>query len=161
MTLASQAGPPASDMFGCDSWSRTTASPRLALRLKAMALHIVPEGRKRAASLPKRGGHLLQPVDGGSSRSCSSPTGAAANSRIAGEGRVSSVAGQIDHRKLLVRRAARPCPGRSTSRNQTREPGSTAVPLAADVTIASATRRPITASATEAIDSGARGEPGR
>jgi len=90
MTLASHAGPPPSAWFGCASRSRMTASPRPALTAKPMALHIVPEGRKSAASLPSSAADIsCSLLTVGSSRRCSSPTGAAAiASRIAGVGRV-------------------------------------------------------------------------
>src|SRR5215211_3938757 len=82
MTLANQAAPPASDMFGCDSWSRTTASPRLALRLKAIDRRVLPQ----LLITDRGGGHELAHPGGGPGL---------------------GIAGQIDHRRLLVCRAAR------------------------------------------------------
>ena len=57
---------------------------------KAIALHIVPVGRKTAASMPRRSATRSQSaLTVGSSNFCSSPTSASAIARrIAGTGRV-------------------------------------------------------------------------
>ena len=65
MTPASMAGPPPSAMFGCAPRSRITASPRRQWTVKAIALHIVPEGKKQRRFLAREiGDQLLQLVDG-------------------------------------------------------------------------------------------------
>ena len=85
------AGPPASAMIGCDVRFRITSSPPGPMwSRKAIALHIVPLGRKTAASWPSRSAtrsHSALTV--GSANDCSSPTSASAIARrMAAVGRV-------------------------------------------------------------------------
>jgi hypothetical protein len=85
------AGPPASAMIGCEVRCSTTSSPpgRTWSR-NAIALHMVPLGRKTAASWPSRSATRSQrALTVGSANDCSSPTSASAIARrIAGVGRV-------------------------------------------------------------------------
>ena len=57
---AKAAGPPASAMIGCDVRCRIASSPpgRMCSR-NAISLHIVPDGRKTAASMPEQRGDPL------------------------------------------------------------------------------------------------------
>src|SRR5690606_11000550 len=90
MTPARRPGPPASEVYGCAQRSSTILSPGLVWTLIPIALHIVPDGRKRAASFPVSSATIsCRRLTVGSSRSCSSPTGASAMARrISGDGRV-------------------------------------------------------------------------
>ena len=85
------AGPPASAMIGCEVRCSTTSSPPGPMWSRnAIALHIVPLGRKTAASWPSRSAtRSHSAVTVGSSKRCSSPTSASAMARrMAGDGRV-------------------------------------------------------------------------
>jgi hypothetical protein len=87
----SAAGPPASAMIGCDvRCSRASSPPGRTCSRKAISLHIVPLGRKTAASKPSSSAtraHRTFTV--GSAKDCSSPTSAAAiAARMAAVGRV-------------------------------------------------------------------------
>ena len=88
---ANAAGPPASAMIGCDVRCRIASSPpgRMCSR-NAISLHIVPLGRKTAASMPSSAATRAQSsVTCGSSKRCSSPTSASAMAlRMAEVGRV-------------------------------------------------------------------------
>ena len=90
MAPASAAGPPPSAVTMWAVRSQITSSPGRQWTSSAISLHMVPEGRKTAASLPSsaatRAWSAL--VDGSSPR-CSSPTSAPAMaSRMAAVGRV-------------------------------------------------------------------------
>ena len=78
-------------MIGCDVRCRITSSPpgRMCSR-NAISLHIVPLGRKTAASMPSSSATREQSsVTCGSSKRCSSPTSASAMAvRMAEVGRV-------------------------------------------------------------------------
>ena len=90
MAPTSAAGPPASYSSGCaSSWNRIS-SPGRQCTAKATWLHIVPDGRNSAASLPSSSATIAwRRLTVGSSRFCSSPTSASAMARrIAGVGRV-------------------------------------------------------------------------
>ncbi len=84
------AEPPASAMRGCAVRSRRMRSPGRQWAAKEIWLHIVPEGRKTAASLPSSSQVIRwSSVVVGSSPFCSSPTSAAhMNWRISREGRL-------------------------------------------------------------------------
>ena len=85
------AGPPASALIGCEIRCRYASSPpaRMCSR-KPIALHIVPEGRKTAASKPSSSATRSQSaLTVGSPKCCSSPTSASAIARrISAVGRV-------------------------------------------------------------------------
>ena len=88
---ANAAGPPASAMIGCESRCRIASSPPGRMcRRNAISLHIVPEGRKTADSMPKSAAtRAHSSVTCGSSKRCSSPTSASAMAvRMAEDGRV-------------------------------------------------------------------------
>src|SRR3954447_20279447 len=85
------AGAPPSKRSGCVSRpSRISSPPGRMCRRIAISLHIVPEGRKTAASWPSSAAtRSSSAMTVGSSRRCSSPTSARAiASRISGVGRV-------------------------------------------------------------------------
>src|SRR3954469_16154928 len=88
---AKAAGPPASAMIRCEVRCRIASSPpgRRGGR-NPLSLHIVPDGRKTAASKPSRSAtRSHSAVTCGSSKRCSSPTSASAMAlRMAEEGRV-------------------------------------------------------------------------
>jgi hypothetical protein len=87
----SWAGPPASAMSGCVARPMNICSPpgRMCRRI-AISLHIVPLGRKTAASWPSNAATRSSSARVvGSAPRCSSPTSAAAMAaRIAAVGRV-------------------------------------------------------------------------
>ncbi len=87
-TPASAAGPPPSLVYGWASRCRIISSPIRVWTLIAIALHIVPDGRKSASSLPNRSATIsCNRLTVGSSRRCSSPTSASAmKARISRDG---------------------------------------------------------------------------
>ena len=77
MTPASTAGPPASEFNGWAVRSNSTSSPGRQCSLMAIWLHIVPDGRNTAASLPSSSAVIsCSKLTVGSSPFCSSPTSA-------------------------------------------------------------------------------------
>ena len=90
MTPLSAAGAPPSKWTMCEVRSAMTSSPAAQCTRMAISLHIVPEGRNTAASLPSRSATIShRRFTLGSSMRCSSPTGARAiASRMAALGRV-------------------------------------------------------------------------
>src|ERR1051326_2281422 len=90
MTPLSAAGPPASAMTMCAVSSQITSSPGRQCTWIAISLHIVPEGRNTALSLPKSSATISQSLmTVGSWSFCSSPTAAAImNRRISAVGLV-------------------------------------------------------------------------
>src|SRR6478609_10509251 len=87
---AKRAAPPPSEILTWALFSITTASPGLICAVNAIRLHIVPEGRKSAASLPVSSAtNSCSALTVGSVRNCSSPTSASAIAlRIPADGRV-------------------------------------------------------------------------
>ena len=106
-------GRPPRSWTGCDVRSRITSSPpgRTCSR-NAIALHIVPEGRKSAASLPSSSAtRSCSAFTVGSSKRCSSPTSASAIAcRIAARGPRLRVAEEVDglHLNRVAATAGRP-----------------------------------------------------
>src|SRR5712692_4448099 len=76
-TPESSPGPPLSKWIRCEVRSASTSSPGRVCTLTAISLHMVPEGRKTAASLPRRSATISwSRFTVGSSPFCSSPTSA-------------------------------------------------------------------------------------
>ena len=89
-TPASAPGPPLSKWIGCAVWCAMTSSPGRACTRSEISLHIVPDGRKTAASLPSSSATISQSrLTEGSSIFCSSPTSAShMKRRMSAVGRV-------------------------------------------------------------------------
>ena len=87
-TPESAAGPPPSKFRMWHEASPITSSPGRQWTRMEISLHIVPDGRKTAASLPSRAAIRSQSaLTLGSEKDCSSPTGASAIAwRISGVG---------------------------------------------------------------------------
>jgi hypothetical protein len=82
ITPACAAGPPDSAMIGCEKRSTIISSPGRVCSRIAIWLHIVPVGRKSAASCPSSSAtRSWSALTVGSRPSCSSPTSADAIAR--------------------------------------------------------------------------------
>src|SRR5437870_5170204 len=89
-TPASAPGPPVSKLMGCAVWWAITSSPGRACARSAISLHMVPDGRNTAASLPRSSATIsFRRLTVGSSSFCSSPTSAShTKRRMSAVGRV-------------------------------------------------------------------------
>jgi hypothetical protein len=77
LTPASAPGPPVSKWIGCAVRWASISSPGRQCTRSAISLHIVPEGRNTAASLPSSSATIsCSRLTVGSSCFCSSPTSA-------------------------------------------------------------------------------------